>query len=146
MDNECEQMMKRFAEQNPPKNGNADIEDAIIKAYADMSRRAKGHDLKVNRPPVIEFLKTGKVPDDPDPKNSSLENFIPFVKVINENHQFNKTEFDEWHKECCRRLKLTLTRGNFEGTFGKAQKVINMAFKYWYSWNYNQEEFQEGSG
>ena len=40
--------------------------------------------------------------------------------------------FDEWHYETCNLFINTLKKKNYEATYGQAQKVINMAFKYLY--------------
>lgn len=80
---------------------------AIEKAYADMSRRASGH-----KPAIKEAC----------------------VKWLNE-EVFSSTlsihNFDTWHKETCSALikKFNSVNPTF-GTVGRAQKVINMAFKY----------------
>lgn len=121
MDKECEQMMKRFAELNPPKNGTADIKTAIEKAYADMSRHAGGHRPEV-KPESLKLF------------NKIFEE-MPSVK--------NKKNFDEWHEDSCEKLRIAKLPNGFIMRCGRAQKVINMTFKYLCSWNYNQNDFKE---
>lgn len=79
---------------------------ALDNAYADMSRRQKGH-IPEHKEACIHYL---------------LEVFSNPLPTEN---------FDEWHEAISREL---ISRWNSVtedfGTIGKAQKVINMAFKY----------------
>ena len=91
------------------------VKEALDLAYADMSRRAQNH-KDTNKSASIGYL---------------LEEGSPFLKVINGEKTFkDQKEFDDWHQGICETLKERMTRNLFEGTIGKAQKVINMAFKY----------------
>ncbi len=87
--------------------GDETEEKAIEKAYADMSRRATGHN---------EQMKT-------DCLAWLIEDEI-FKNALNCKTQ---EDFDVWHKDTC--IKLKEIHKDF-GTIGRAQKVINMAFKY----------------
>ena len=80
---------------------------AIEKAYADMSRRASGH-----KPEIKEVCV----------KWLNEEVFASTLSIHN---------FDTWHKETCFALieKFNSVNPKF-GTVGRAQKVINMALKY----------------
>lgn len=117
MENENEvlkELMGRFGEQNKPKEGTMTFKTAIEKAYADMSRRAQNH-RDSNRVSSINYLL----------EESS------FVDVINGERTFtDQTDFDDWHRAMCTKLKEKMTGNNFSGRIGRAQKVINMAFKY----------------
>ena len=91
------------------------VKEALDLAYADMSRRAQNH-KDTNKSASIGYL---------------LEESSPFLKVINREKTFkDQKEFDDWHQGICETLKERMTRNLFEGTIGRAQKVINMAFKY----------------
>lgn len=80
---------------------------AIEKAYADMSRRASGH------VPDIKEVCVKWLDEEVFTSSLSIHNF------------------DTWHKETCFALieKFNSVKPKF-GTVGRAQKVINMAFKY----------------
>ena len=80
---------------------------ALEKAYADMSRRATGHNSQ---------MKT-------DALTWIIDNEI-FKRALDCKCQ---DDFDAWHKETC--IKLKEIHKGF-GRIGRAQKVINMAFKY----------------
>ncbi len=61
----------------------------------------------------------------------NLRNFINKIvsQVINE--KFNQTEFDNWHKLQCSRLKEEFySELKYNITYGQAQKWINMTLKY----------------
>ena len=91
------------------------VKEALDLAYADMSRRAQNH-RGTNKSSSIGYL---------------LEEGSPFLEVINGEKTFkDQKEFDDWHQGICETLKKRMTGNLFEGTIGKAQKVINMAFKY----------------
>ncbi len=101
------ELKKRFGDEvfkDKPRN----LDTALRLAYADMSRRATGHTETVQK----ECL--------------SILN-----EVFETEPQFNsQDEFDNWHKETCECLKKSMLENGFKGTYGRAQKVINMAFKY----------------
>lgn len=89
------------------KNKAETVEKAIEMAYADMSRRQEGH-TSVMKAVCVKWLTE---------------------EVFTESLQI--TDFNTWHKETCEALiaKMNSVTPGF-GTVGKAQKVINMAFKY----------------
>lgn len=84
---------------------------ALDKAYADMSRRASGHSKDIKNACKdwleTEFSQLPAKAKEPD------------------------FDFDVWHEETCQELinKMNDKKTGF-GTAGRAQKVINMAFKY----------------
>ena len=87
--------------------GDKNTTAALGKAYADMSRRAAGHknQMKID---CLTWL---------------LDNEV-FQSALNCK---NQSDFDNWHKETC--IKLKEIHSGF-GKIGRSQKVINMAFKY----------------
>lgn len=102
--NHYKELKKRFCE--GVFKGEKSKKKAIENAYADMSRRATGH------------------------KPYMKENCVNWLldEVFKSTLSFETQEdFDNWHKNTCNGLKERL--GDF-GTVGRAQKVINMAFKY----------------
>ena len=111
MNNENEvltKLMKRFGEENKALNKTLNVDSAIRKAYGDMSKHAVGH-----RPAVKE------------------EALKIFNKIFRDMPSFkNVEEFDLWHKSSCEVLRNTKLPNGFIITYGRAQKVINMAFKY----------------
>ena len=92
-----------------------------------MSRRAKGHTEENNKNPSIEYLK-----------KSSFRNVLTGERIIK-----SQTEFNIWHKEQCEGLMKAMGTDSFKGTYGRAQKIINMTFKYLYCCNYSQEIIQQ---
>ena len=95
------EQVERFGAQNKPKEGTINVDIAIEKAYADMSRRAKGHTPKVK----TECLKELK-------------------KIFDEMPFFNNVvEFDKWHKASCEKLRDAKLSNDFKVTFGRAQKA-----------------------
>ena len=82
-------------------------EKALEKAYADMSRRANGHEVSLKEKSISWLLHE-------DVFSSALS-------------CQSQEEFDSWHEQVC--LKLKEIQGNF-GRIGRSQKVINMGFKY----------------
>jgi len=89
------------------KNKAETSQKAIEMAYADMSRRQEGHT------PAMKKVCVKWLAD---------EVFTDSLQI---------TDFNTWHKETCETLiaKMNSVTPGF-GTVGKAQKVINMAFKY----------------
>lgn len=100
-----EMLKKRFGER-VFANKDRTVRAALDNAYADMSRRQNGHTPRLKEA-CIDYL----------------------VGIFSNPLQIN--DFDAWHKALCAEL---IDRWNGEvsdfGTVGKAQKVINMAFKY----------------
>lgn len=87
--------------------GDKNTKTALEKAYADMSRRAQGHNEQLKKD-CLSWLIENKI----------FENGLKCK---------NQDEFDKWHKETC--IKLKEIHKGF-GRIGRSQKVINMAFKY----------------
>ncbi|MBS6461421.1 MAG: hypothetical protein KH349_05660 [Clostridium sp.] len=92
------------------------LEYAVNKAYIDMQPRTiKGH----------EIIKTAKLRNDLADR---------FFKYFNDPAPSTESDFDKIHSDFCD-FFLTGLNKIFASTpqaFGKAQKVINMAFKYLY--------------
>ncbi len=94
------------------------LESSITKAHADMSRRATGHKPEIQER-SIQWLA------------HRIKNLSPFAYTKQE-------DFDEWHKNTCNEYCVALntfavSRGfSFILTYGRAQKVLNMTFKYLY--------------
>ena len=100
-----EMLKNRFREQVFANKAHT-VRAALDNAYADMSRRQIGH--------------------TPEVKNACIDYL---VEVFSNTMQID--DFDTWHRELSMEL---IDRWDFAaagfGTVGKAQKVINMAFKY----------------
>ena len=114
-----ENLKNRFT--NTVFSGNRNKRTALEKAYADMSRRATGHKSHLKETCINWLLN----------------------EVFIENFSFDSQEaFNVWHKNTCLGLKSKM--GSF-GTIGRAQKVINMAFKYLSCLDgaYNEERFNQ---
>lgn len=95
-----------------------DLRSAITKAHADMARRAKGHKDAI-RDESVEWLAR------------YLETSSPFQIT-------DQGAFDEWHTTTCNayceRMNTFIRENGFSFaiTYGRAQKVLNMTFKYLY--------------
>lgn len=98
------ELKNRFAKVFKDENNE---KEALNNAYADMSRRAQGHNEQLKNK-CFAWLNENKI----------------FEEVLNCKSQ---DEFDEWHKRVC--IELKKIHGKF-GSIGRSQKVINMAFKY----------------
>lgn len=107
-----DKLIKRFKENMNEAFNNNELEIALAKAHADMSRRAKGHTSEVQEESV-KWLK------------NRFENNSPF--------NFSD-KFDNWHKKTCEKYCEYMNSKNFDFkmTYGRAQKVLNMTFKYLY--------------
>ena len=94
------------------------LESSITKAHADMSRRATGHKPEIQEE-SIRWLA------------NRFKKFSPFACKKQE-------DFDKWHEDTCiaycEELNLFAVRKGFSFimTYGRAQKVLNMTFKYLY--------------
>lgn len=108
---EFEYLKKHFSDTVFKDTGSKTVSVALDKAYADMSRRANGHSETVKNA-CKEWLET---------EFSTLP-----AKAADPSF-----DFDDWHCTTCDELtvKLNGAKAGF-GTVGRAQKVINMAFKY----------------
>ncbi len=106
-----EKLKKRFAETVFKKGSKKDQESALDKAYADMSRRASGHNKTI--------------------KNSCIGWINKQFAELLEKSEASDFDFDEWHEKICMQLvdEFNRSKAGF-GTVGRAQKVINMGFKY----------------
>ena len=112
MENLIKDLKEKFRDENIKSQDKDNVRLAVTLAYADMSRHANGH-REVIKNECVEWLieEINKYPD-------------------------NKPSFDAWHKTKCKALKDKLTSSaethncSFKGTIGRAQKVINMTFKY----------------
>ncbi len=93
---------------------------AIEKAYADMSKRASGHTPEIKET-CVKWLYE--------------EIFTTDLSI---------PDFDEWHEKTCKDLvgKMNQKKKKF-GTIGRAQKVINMTFKYLSCIDSNYNSFLE---
>lgn len=92
---------------NAFKNKEENTRNAIEMAYADMSRRQEKHTSTMKNV-CVKWLEE--------------EIFTDSLQIA---------DYNIWHKETCEALisKMNSVTPGF-GTVGKAQKVINMAFKY----------------
>ena len=111
-------LIKRFSETTKVFPSSQLLESAIAKAHADMSRRAKGHKSEFQ----VESIKWLK---------KRFTTVSPFTIK-------NQLDFDEWHHETCEEYCKHMnayihSQGfDFSMTYGRAQKVLNMTFKYLY--------------
>ena len=102
---------------------------AVSLAYDDAKRR---------------FTGIGKVWITPDYKHNFFKHIATMVEEIFRNQKKN---FDDWHKSACDTLNQYLCELGYNDTnYGKAQKIINMTFKYLYcldTTNYYEEFFKK---
>ena len=107
-------LILRFSKTTTKFNPSKVLECAIEKAHADMSRRATGHKPEIQAESIAWL------------KNRFTTN-SPFVLT-------NQTDFDNWHHTTCEdyRNHMNSKGFSFVMTYGRAQKVLNMTFKYLY--------------
>ena len=89
------------------------LDCAIAKAHADMSRRATGHNPAIQAESVA-WLK------------QHFTTNPPFGCTT-------QSAFDKWHQDTCEDYRKHMnSKSTFFITYGRAQKVLNMTFKYLY--------------
>lgn len=101
------------------------IKDAVKLAYIDMQPRTiKGHG---------NFEK---------PKEESAEWWAKRLVEYFKKPKETRTAFESWHQKVCSDyLQFYKTKYKYELSFGKAQKILNMTFKYLYcGWRENHPE------
>lgn len=106
-------------------NDKKDVRLAVDKAYIDMTPRTfkskdKDHKIDINQ----------------KSKNKALEELAESIFEYIDNRKYD--DFDRWHKNVCEDFKddfneyVLKPADRIEATFGKAQKIVNMTFKYLY--------------
>jgi hypothetical protein len=111
-------LILRFSRTTATFPSSQELECAIEKAHTDMSRRANGHKPQIQAESIV-WLK------------DRFTTISPFI--LN-----NQDDFDEWHhttcKEYCEHMNAYINSQGFVFfmTYGRAQKVLNMTFKYLY--------------
>ena len=107
-------LIKRFSKETTEFSSGNELKQAIRKAHTDMSRRAKGHNSKIQKESIY-WLSERFATDSP-------------FSIT------NQSDFDKWHEETCGDYCKHMNNKNFsfKMTYGRAQKVLNMTFKYLY--------------
>ncbi|MFR1631578.1 MAG: hypothetical protein ACLSU0_00250 [Oscillospiraceae bacterium] len=111
-------LIKRFSKNTTGFASGKELEKSIEKAHTDMARRANGHRPEIQTESV-SWLKDHFIKASP----FSISNCV---------------DFDVWHTETCNKYCSQMNswirrKGfNFTMTYGRAQKVLNMTFKYLY--------------
>ena len=111
-------LIKRFSATTISFPNSQELEYAIAKAHTDMSRRATGHKPEIQEE-SIRWLA------------NRFKKLSPFAYKKQE-------DFDNWHEDTCNaycaELNSFAVRKDFSFvmTYGRAQKVLNMTFKYLY--------------
>ena len=111
-------LIKRFSATTIGFPDSQELEHAIAKAHTDMSRRATGHKPEIQEE-SIRWLA------------NRFKKLSPFAYKKQE-------DFDKWHEDTCnaycKELNSFAVRKGFSFimTYGRAQKVLNMTFKYLY--------------
>ena len=115
---ELSKLIKEFADAQKnlsnflPNQKDDALKEAIGLAHADMSRHADGHTTAI--------------------KVASVKWLFDYFKASNTN-PFSVSNFDAWHEKACNDYCLHMNQNTgFKMTVGRAQKVINMTFKYLY--------------
>lgn len=107
-------LIERFSETTKNFIRGKEIKNSIEKAHSDMSRRAAGHKEQIKMTSVCLLEK----------------HFVecPPYSVSSQD------EFDKWHEETCNKYCNGMNNSGsaFNFTYGRAQKVLNMTFKYLY--------------
>lgn len=99
-------------------NSRNPIEATANRAYLDMNRTLRFHQLpdllrKTLREQVVSLFDRELVPD--------------FLKKMT-----SQAEFDQWHGEVCKEMKVLYAKQGIVLTYGQAQKWLNMTIKYLY--------------
>ncbi|SEL43973.1 hypothetical protein [Ruminococcus albus] len=64
-----------------------------------------------------------------------------FIKYFDESAPKDKHIFDKWHKDTCNEMIKVFEKSSVNFTYGKAQKLINIAFKNFLLFNGAKEEY-----
>ncbi|MBQ2793870.1 MAG: hypothetical protein IJF05_04150 [Clostridia bacterium] len=107
-------LIKKFSETTIAFPKSQELEFAIAKAHTDMSKRANGHKPAIQTESV-SWLKKRFLSDSPF-KYTSLP------------------DFNNWHHTTCVDYCNHMNSKGFDFlmTYGRAQKILNMTFKYLY--------------
>lgn len=111
-------LIKRFSKNTTGFASGKELEKSIEKAHTDMARRANGHRPEIQTE-SISRLKDCFITASPFSISSCVD-------------------FDAWHTETCNQYCSYMnswlkSKGfSFYMTYGRAQKVLNMTFKYLY--------------
>ncbi|MGN1143457.1 MAG: hypothetical protein ACI4SU_02750, partial [Anaerovoracaceae bacterium] len=101
------------------------IREAVLQAYNDAKRTMHG----------IDSARREKA------KNNIIKEMVDYFSMEKSGPPENAESFDKIHQSIC----LAWTKefsGSSLGTYGKAQKIINMAFKYLYCYAYVDESLK----
>ena len=101
---------KKWLEDNGLPND--DLSVALALAHNDMARRANGHTNKV-KVKSVQLLHNRFTSNNPFALKS-------------------QADFDKWHNDTCTHMSAQTFPKKFKFTYGRAQKVLNMTFKYLY--------------
>ena len=105
---------------------------AINSAFKDFSSR------------TLKKLKTDAEIDGNKRKDALEKLKKEFFNYFNETEK-KKKEFDEWHAKICNEFitnyNVALGKDYEHIKFGKAQKIVNMTFKYLYCYNNVEEKY-----
>ena len=124
-----EKCIENFKTEYKIQEGTFDIPLAVDKAYGDMTPRTiKGHTADIKPESTAALIRW-------------FEEYFDSSSPRGEDFPHNKKEFEDAHKEACGVFLKSFNEaarqnGVQEQAFGKAQKIVNMSFKYLYcmSW------------
>ncbi len=106
-------------------------DNAIYQAYLDAARTFKGIKDALEKAGVKDvciFLKSSEIHEL---LSSYFENEAPS----------DKNAFDNTHQTLCENVIKLFKKINYDIEYGKAQKIVNMAFKYLYCFDDAPEEY-----
>ena len=74
-----------------------------------------------------------------DDKKSFIEKFVEYF----DNYSEDRTNFEKWHEERCGQF-LSVVNVYYENVeYGKAQKIVNMMFKYLYCMDWDDVDYEK---
>lgn len=99
------------------------------------------NDINVRTLTVIDKKQTGKDRKNKFYKDSEIVKTL--YEYIHNGIGDNFESFDDWHKNTCNKIQEDLSK-HYEGVkYGKAQKFLNMSFKYLYCFDDIDDKIKE---
>ena len=114
------------------QDGDTEVEKAIKNALEDFTFRTtekidKNFEGGVNA--LFDLLKK---------PNDNNESFVSMFEDYFNSDEKDETAFDNWHYDACKSF-IGPVKKKYNVEYGKAQKIVNMTFKYLYCNNYSKK-------
>ncbi len=112
------------------KNIEEAVKDSLRRAFKDFNFRTLKK--KSNNYP--------KLTENTTITNFLIEELNSFIKKFVDYFSNKEDDFDKWHHEACEEFLDVLIKYYPDAKYGKAQKIVNMMFKYLYCMNFGDKD------